>query len=81
MTRITIYTDNTISVGTTITGYCVRQSREATVVVKWHNNGHPPPREMGDVVNLPRSRYDLNSTPGLAEFEVDFLVAWDAALV
>lgn len=78
-TIVTIHSDNTISVGATITGYCVMQRSTGTSVERWHNNGHPAPRNLGDIVTLPRSGYSLSSQAGRAAFDADFLAAWDAA--
>lgn len=76
MTTVTIYADSTISVGTTITGYCVRQTQEGTKVLAWHNNSNPRPRDLGAEVKLPQPRYTLSSDSGRAAFDADFLAAW-----
>jgi hypothetical protein len=81
MSKITIYEDNTISVGTTITGYYVCQESNGTKVRRWYNNGYPPPRdlgvEIGGEVKMPRERYTLSTEAGRALFEADFLEIWN----
>lgn len=79
MTTITIYSDNTISVGTTITGYQVSQTRDGTVVQRTLNNGRTVPRDLGDVVAMPKARYVLSSQADRDQFDADFLAAWHAA--
>lgn len=79
MTTVTIYTDNTISVGATITGYRVEQTREGTVVRRTLNNGRPVPRDLGDVVAMSKPRYVLASQADRDQFDSDFLAAWAAA--
>ena len=76
MKKLTIHADSTISVGSTITGYCVKQRPNMTAVVRWHNNGHPPAREMGPEITMPRQRYVLSSEEGRAQFDADFLAVW-----
>jgi hypothetical protein len=78
MDQVTIYTDNSLSVGTTITGYMVSQRPEGTVLVKTHNNGYPLPKDFGDVVKLPHHRYSLCAEKGFANFEKDFLALWNS---
>lgn len=75
---LTIYTNNTISVGTTITGYYVVQEQHGTKVRAWHNNGYPLPRDFGQEIAMPRQRYTLSSVSGKAEFERDFLEIWNS---
>ena len=79
MTTVTIYNDNSISVGTTITGYQVAQTREGTVVRRTHNNGYPVPRDLGDVVPMSKPRYTLASQADRDQFDADFLAAWHSA--
>lgn len=79
MSKVTVYSDSTISVNGTITGYCVRQTAGGTKVLAWHNNGLARPRDLGSEVALPASRYVLSTPAGLAHFEADFLTAWNAA--
>lgn len=76
---ITIHTDNSISVGSTITGYQVAQTATGTVVKRSHNNGYQLPRDLGATVNMPANRYTLSSDAGRAQFDADFLAAWAAA--
>lgn len=78
MSTITINADSTINIGSTITGYCVTQEPDGTVVRRWHNNTLPT-RDLGDTVAMPQSRYSLSSEAGLADFAADFLAAWGAA--
>lgn len=75
---VTIFSDNTITVDHTITGYMVAQSPEGTVVRAWHNNGRPLPVDLGQDVRMPKQRYVLSSAAGRAEFDRDFLALWDA---
>jgi hypothetical protein len=84
LTQVTIYTDNTISIGSTITGYRVSQTADGTVVRKTTNNGHPVPRDMGDVVPLPHKTYALSTdrpasgNPGRAQFDADLTAIWNS---
>lgn len=79
MSNVTIFADGTINIGSTITGYCVSQKPQGTKVVAWHNNGHTRPRDMGTELKLPQKRYTLSSEGGRAQFDADFLAAWNAA--
>jgi hypothetical protein len=87
MRRLTIYTDGTISVGTTITGYRVHQTPDGTVVSRWANNGYPPPTYLGDVVTMPSPRYALScwncvpdsGVPNANDFDREFVEIWDKA--
>lgn len=78
MSKIEIYTDGCISVGGTITGYCVSQDASGTQVRAWHNNGHSRPRDMGEAVKMPQERYALATDAGHEAFCRDFLAAWNA---
>lgn len=77
--QVTIYSDNTITVGSQITGYQVSQRDAGTIVRKWHNNGRPQPKDLGDVVRMPQARYTLSSQAGLDQFKADFLAIWSGA--
>lgn len=74
---VTIYSDNTIGVGSTITGYKVSQEGGGTKVRAWHNNGYARPVDLGEEVLMPKARYTLSSQAGRAEFDRDFLAAWE----
>lgn len=76
---VTIFSDGTISVGQTITGYCVAQTSAGTRVLAWHNNGRARPRDLGAEMQLPRRRYTLSSPQGLAQFAEDFIRLWEGA--
>lgn len=75
MSTVTIHSDNTISVNDTITGYCVAGGR----VLKWHNNGHPVPVDLGYEAAMPRRGYKLSLSFERAAFDKDFLTLWGAA--
>ena len=77
--NVTINADSTVSIGGTITGYCVRQDSDGTQVVGWHNNGYPRPLDLGDQVKLPKARYALSSPADRAEFDEALLAAWAVA--
>jgi hypothetical protein len=76
MNAIKIYADNSISVGTKVTGYAVKQEQEGTKVYKHANNGEAITGP--DVLGLPKQRYTLSTADGKAEFERDFLAAYNA---
>lgn len=61
MNKVTISTDNSISINGKITGYSVYQTQTGTVVRKNHNNGYPYPKEFGNVIELPKNRYTLST--------------------
>jgi hypothetical protein len=77
--KVTIHTDDSISVDSTITGYSVIQASSGTRVFKNHNNAYPYPKNLGDVVQMPRLRYTLSSDIGRVQFEKDFLTIWNAS--
>jgi hypothetical protein len=80
MNAVTIYSDNTIGVGSTITGYWVRQESDGTKVRAWTNNGRPRPVDLGEEVKMPRDRYTLSTKAGSEEFAADFLKVWNLGL-
>jgi hypothetical protein len=73
MKTVVIYADNSIGIGSTITGYRVDQKPEGTVVRRHHNNNFPPPRDMGEVVDMPAKRYALSTEEGQLQFAADLL--------
>jgi hypothetical protein len=75
---ITIWSDSTISVGSTITGYRVTQEPDGTKVRAWSNNGIKRPVDLGEEIKLPANRYTLSTDAGLAQFKADFLKVWGA---
>jgi hypothetical protein len=75
MSNVVIQRDSSISVDGTITGYCVVQEADGTVVRRWHNNGRDVPKSLGHVVAMPKQRYSLASGD---EFETDFLKIWNS---
>jgi hypothetical protein len=76
---LTIFSDNSISIGSTMTGYSVAQTPTGTKVFKNHNNGYPFLKDLGQVVAMPKSRYTLSTLSGLAEFGIDFFKIWNVA--
>jgi hypothetical protein len=76
MNTIAIYADNSINIGSKITGYAVKQEQAGTKVYKHANNGLSVSGP--DVLGLPKQRYTLSTADGKAEFERDFLAAYNA---
>lgn len=89
MSKITISTSGRISVGSTDTGYGVKQTAQGTVVYVTDLGLVARARGAFDGVGaglkpitLPHSRYSLahdapaSGVPGRAQFEVDFLAAF-----
>jgi hypothetical protein len=77
--NLTIFSDGSISVDLTITGYSVAQTPTGTKVYKNHNNGFPFPKDLGPVVAMPKTRYTLSTLSGRVEFQADFLEIWNAS--
>jgi hypothetical protein len=73
---VTIHSDNSISVGSIVTGYAVVQSVTGTQVLAWSNNGLPRPVDLGERVLMPKDRYTLSTDAGTEEFAADFLKVW-----
>jgi hypothetical protein len=73
---VTIHSDNSISVGSIVTGYAVVQTEIGTRVLAWTNNGLPRPVDLGERVTMPKSRYTLSTDAGTEEFAADFLKVW-----
>lgn len=71
-----------ISAGVTAkrTGYRVHQEGGTTKVRKWHNEGYPQRRDLGEEVVMPKSFYDLGTHVGMDEFSQDFLKIFMTAL-
>lgn len=71
-----------ISAGVTAkrTGYRVHQEGGTTKVRKWHNEGYPQRRDLGEEVVMPKSFYDLATDVGMDEFSQDFLKIFMSAL-
>jgi hypothetical protein len=76
MHSVTIYTSGEISVGSVITGYRVTQAADKTRVIRWSNNGFLPPKNLGDEIRMPQSRYALSSESDRAQFNYDFLTLY-----
>jgi hypothetical protein len=87
MTRITIFSNETISIDGRFTGYRVRQTPTGTVVERHANNGAVPPVDLGATITMPRTRYalscrdcaPLSGVANFNKFESDLLEIWDAA--
>lgn len=77
-----ISTRGNISAGVTAkrTGYRVHQEGGTTKVRKWHNEGYPQRRDLGEEVVMPKSFYDLGTHVGMDEFSQDFLKIFMTAL-
>jgi hypothetical protein len=73
---VTIHSDNSISVGSIVTGYAVVQTEVGTRVLAWSNNGLPRPVDRGEAMAMPKNRYTLSTDAGTEEFAVDFLKVW-----
>ena len=87
MTRITIFSNETISIDGRPTGYRVRQATTGTVVERHSNNGAVPPVDLGATITMPRTRYalscrdcaPLSGVANFNKFESELLEIWDAA--
>jgi hypothetical protein len=79
MSEVIIYTDGTIAVGTTITGYWVEQDPERTRVRAFANQAHARPVDLGEEVMMPKDRYTLSTDIGEGQFSADFLEIWNLA--
>jgi hypothetical protein len=79
MSEVIIYTDGTIAVGTTITGYWVEQDSEGTRVRAFANQAHARPVDLGEEVRMPKDRYTLSTDAGSAQFSADFFELWNLA--
>ena len=87
MTRITIFSNETISIDGRPTGYRVRQATTGTVVERHANNGAVPPVDLGSTVFMPSRRYalscrdcaPLSGVANFNKFESELLEIWDAA--
>jgi len=77
MSTVTIHSDNSISVGSIITGYAVVQTEIGTRVLAWTNNGLPRPVDLGERVLMPQNRYTLSTDAGTDQFLADFLDVWN----
>jgi hypothetical protein len=77
-----ISTRGNISAGVTAkrTGYRVHQEGGTTKVRKWHNEGYPQRRDLGEEVVMPKSFYDLATHVGMDDFSQDFLKIFMSAL-
>jgi hypothetical protein len=87
MTRITIFSNDTISIDRRFTGYRVRQTPTGTVVERHAANGAVLPVDLGATITMPSRRYalscrdcaPLSGAANFNKFESDLLEIWDAA--
>ena len=87
MNRISIFSNETISIDGRPTGYRVRQATTGTVVERHSANGAVLPVDLGATITMPRTRYALSCRDcaplsGVANFDKfasELLEIWDAA--
>ena len=87
MNRITIFSNETISIDGRSTGYRVQQTTAGTVVERHAAHGAVLPVDLGAAITMPRTRYalscrdcaPLSGVANLNKFESDLLEIWDAA--
>jgi hypothetical protein len=76
--RVTIFSDTSIAVDGTTTGYYVDQAKSGTTLKEWHNNAHPRPRTLKSLT-LRRIRYSFAKPEDYQAFAEEFLALWNDA--
>ncbi len=87
MTRISIFSNETIRIDGRSTGYRVRQTTAGTAVERHAANGAVLPVDLGATIPMPRTRYalscrdcaPLSGVANFNKFTSDLLEIWDAA--